>query len=117
MIADWPTKIALVESNRSQDYDFFRDIWMPFLRQKGFVPQISEINARAPGRPQLLSTVAGLPISNRKSMSSIIVDDEFLNILFQKRWVQADILVQFTEAIRQVDKIEKLINAELEKGN
>lgn len=113
LVADLPTKIALVEGNRRQDYEFFWNIWAPILRQKGLTAQISEIDASAPGRSKAKNPVAGLAVRDRKSMSSTIADEEFYNVLLQKLWVQNDNIVQFTNMITHIDYLTTQIHAEL----
>ena len=113
LIADWPTTIAIVESNRRQDYDFFFDTWTPYMREKGLLLQAAAVEATAPGRPRSQNTPPSITVRNRKTKSSTIGDEEFHSILRQKMWIQGDNLLHFQNAIGQLDKIVGRLNAEL----
>lgn len=112
-IADWPTRVTLIEKNRHQDFIFFWDLWAPFLRKNGLVPQLSEIDAPSPGRPGIMNPVAGLAVTDWKTMSSIIASEELHNLLSQKLWVQTDIIRQYESAISELEQITELIRLEL----
>ena len=113
LIAGWPTIIAIVESNRRQDYDFFFDTWTPYLREKGLLLQAAAVEATAPGRPGSKNSPPSITVRNRKTKSSTIEDEEFHSILRQKMWIQGDNLLHFQNAIGQLDKIVGRLNAEL----
>ena len=113
LIADWPTTIAIVEIGRRQDYDFFFDVWTPYLRENGLILQVAAVEAPAPGRPRFQNSHPSITVRNRKSKSSTIEDEELHSILMQKIWIQNDNLTQFQNAIDKLDKIVARLNAEL----
>lgn len=114
LIADWPTRIAIVEINRRQDYDFFFDIWTPYLRKKGLFLQAAVVEAPAPGRPQFQNTPPSIKVTRRKPKSPAIEDEELHSILMQKIWIQSDNLAQFQNAIFELDMIVGLLHSELD---
>ena len=53
LVADWPSQIEYVELAQRQDYDFFFNVWTPFLRANIYLPQQSTLGASMPGIPNL----------------------------------------------------------------
>jgi hypothetical protein len=108
LIADWPSQIENLSSTQKQDYDFFLNVWMPFLRANGYLPQITIIDAPMPGHPEVRAAVIDIPLETTWSHSSMIKKDEFHNVLVQKWWIQYDILIAF-------DNIESLLDQTIQR--
>ncbi len=108
LLADWPSQIENLASIQHQDYDFFLNVWMPYLRANGYLPQITIIDAPMPGHSEIRSAVIDLSLETTRSHSSMITSDEFHNVLVQKWWIQYDILIAF-------DDIESLLDQTIQR--
>jgi hypothetical protein len=97
-LADWPSEIQRTESLRSQDYDFFLNVILPYLRQNGSLLSISTIATAKPGSSDEESTLIDLEFDGNADHSVMISTPEFLNILTQKYWIQDDMLLAFERA-------------------
>ena len=67
----------------TSDYEFWWQVWLPFMRQRGYLPQVWRANRTSPdsvwyGWPEF-------PITPTESMahSQLLADKEFQNILFE----------------------------------
>jgi len=108
-LADWPSQIENLASQQNQDYDFFLNVWMPYLRANGYLPQISNIAAPMPGRPEIQWGSLDLALKTTKSHAAMITTDEFQNLLVQKSWIQFDILNGLDEIESRLDHTIQLI--------
>jgi hypothetical protein len=97
-LADWPSEIQRTESLRSQDYDFFLNVILPYLRQNGSLLSISTIATAKPGSSDEESTLIDLDFDGNSDHSAMISTPEFQNILTQKYWIQDDMLLAFERA-------------------
>ncbi len=113
MLADWPSHIGHLEAQQGQDYDFFLNVWMPFLRANGYLPQITMIDAPKPGRPSEQSAVIDLQLESTRSHSNMVAKEEFHNLLVQKWWIQADILGEFDATVARIDQTIQQIKSVL----
>lgn len=108
-LADWPSHIENLASQQNQDYDFFLNVWMPYLRANGYLPQISNMDASMPGHPENRWISLDLALQRTKSHAAMIATDEFQNLLVQKSWIQFDILNGFDEMEARLDHTMQLI--------
>ena len=98
MLADWPSEIQRAEALRSQDYDFFLNVMMPYLRSNGHLLTISSISTSKPGTSDEESTLIDVEFEADTNHSLMISTPEFQNILVQKYWIQDDMLQAFERA-------------------
>jgi hypothetical protein len=105
LVADWPSQIEYVELAQRQDYDFFFNVWTPFLRANSYLPQQSTLGASMPGIPNARAFEIDLKIKDRRSYANMVVNEEFHNILAQKSWIQFDILEAFDKADALLDQM------------
>ena len=108
ILADWPSEIQRAESLRNQDYDFFLNVMMPYLRKNGHLLQISTIADPKPGGSGEKSTVIMLEPTGNLDHSSMVSTTEFQNMLVQKYWIQDDMLQAF-------DRAEMLLRTTIEQ--
>ena len=113
MLAEWPTRIELVFGSQRQDYEFFSNVWMPFLTENGYLLHLSTIDAHMPGRPEVSADVIDLEPNATRKHSSMIVDEEFHNLLVRKHWVQFDILATYAEINELLDLTIQKIEEQL----
>jgi len=113
LLADWPSQIQYVESQQRQDYDFFLNVWTPFLRENSYLPLQSTIATRRPGRPEDPTFVIDLQLEGTWSYAEMVASKEFHNILAQKSWIQFDILVAFDKADVLIDQTIQRIESRL----
>ena len=113
LLADWPSQIQYVESQQQQDYDFFLNVWTPFLRANSYLPLQSTIDTPVPGRPEDPNLVVDLQLEGTWSYAEMIASKEFHNILAQKSWIQFDILVVFDKADVLIDQTIQRIESRL----
>ena len=93
MLADWPSQLDFLESTQRQDYDFFFNVWMPYLRANGYLPKITTFDAQKPGRPKENSVVIDLTIQGGRSHLDMIRSENFHNVLVQKSWINSIFLL------------------------
>jgi len=98
VLADWPSEIQRTESLRTQDYDFFVNVMMPYLRTNGYLLNISTIDSAKPGSNGEESTLIDLELVADTDHSAMVSTPEFQNILVQKYWIQDDMLQAFERA-------------------
>ncbi|MGI9223284.1 MAG: hypothetical protein ACR2QX_02315 [Woeseiaceae bacterium] len=103
-VADWPTHMRNVQTTQMQDYEFFRDVWMPYLRKHGYLPQLSVIDAPMPSRTDVYGAIIDMPLSKSISHTGMLHDREFQNLLAQKWWIQYDILIWFERTLEMLDE-------------
>ena len=113
LLADWPSQIQYVESQQRQDYDFFLNVWTPFLRANSYLPLRSTKDAQRPGRPEDPIFVTDLQLEGTWSYAEMVASKEFHNILAQKSWIQFDILVAFDKADVLIDQTIQRIESKL----
>ncbi len=113
LLADWPSQIQYVESLQRQDYDYFLNVWTPFLRANSYLPLQSQIGTRMPGRPDEPTFANDLQLEGSWSFAEMVASEEFHNILTQKSWIQFDILVAFDKADVLIDQTIQRIESKL----
>ncbi len=107
-LADWPSEIQRAEALREQDYDFFFEVMMPYLREHGYLPEISAVSAPKPGSSEEESTLIELELERDFDHAAMVATPEFQNILVQKYWIQDDML-------RAFDRAETLLDATIDR--
>jgi hypothetical protein len=112
-LADWPSEIQRTESLRSQDYDFFSNVILPYLRQNGSLLSISTIATAKPGSSDEGSTLIDLDFNGNSDHLAMISTTEFQNILTQKYWIQDDMLLAFERAESLLDETISHIKSKL----
>jgi len=97
------------------DYEFWWQVWLPFMRQRGYLPQVWRANRTSPesvwyGRPEF-------PITPTESMahSQLLADKEFQNILFEAWRLQSWFIGSLDSADELLDTIISLLQQELEE--
>ena len=113
LLADWPSQIQYVESLQRQDYDYFLNVWTPFLRANSYLPLQSPIGTRMPGRPDEPMFAIDLQLEGSWSYAEMVASEEFHNILTQKSWIQFDILAAFDKADVLIDQTIQRIESKL----
>jgi hypothetical protein len=113
LLADWPVQIETVALQQRQDYDFFLNVWMPFLRTNSNLLQMAAAGTTMPGRPVDITAAIDLHLEGTWSHSDMVANKEFHNILVQKSWIQFDILRAFDEADVLLDETILLIESRL----
>jgi hypothetical protein len=113
LLADWPVQIETVALQQRQDYDFFLNVWMPFLRINSNLPLAATVATPMPGRPMDITAVIDLQIESTWSHSDMVSSREFHNILVQKWWIQFDILGAFDKVEALLDETILLIESKL----
>jgi hypothetical protein len=102
LLADWPSQIERAVSLQRQDYDFYLNVWMPFLRANAYLPQWAAIGTPKPGQSEAILAAIDLNLEGSWNSTEMVESREFQNILVQKYWIQYDVLLAF-------DVLEELI--------
>ena len=105
LVADWPSKIDRFEKAQRQDYDFFFNVLMPFLRGNSYLPQQATVVASIPGGADIPPFAIDLEIKDVRTYEEIMANEEFHNILAHKSWIQSDILIVLDEAEALIDQM------------
>lgn len=113
VLADWPARIEQVESARRQDYDFFLNVWTPYLRANAYLPEMATRYSRMPGREKVISATLDLEVIRSTDYLALVATPEFHNLLVQKYWIQFDILIVFDEIDLRLDETIAMIEEEL----
>jgi hypothetical protein len=113
-IADWPRKIDYLQSGLSQDYDVFFEVYIPYLRGNGYLPQIATSVTQIPGESDPFYQTAPIPPSETVDHSILLADKRFHNILIQVWWVQADAQALLDRADEWLDASIRRIEEQLE---
>jgi hypothetical protein len=104
MLADWPSQIEYVAAMQRQDYDFFLNVWTPYLRVNANLPRLAAIVAPKPGRPSDRTPDSTMQLTGTRNHSAMVADEKFHNILVQKSWIQFDILAAFDATLALLDQ-------------
>jgi len=113
LLADWPSQINNVDVQQRQDYDFFLNVLMPYLRTYAYLPKLASSGTPMPGRPEIVSALIDLKLERNWSHLDMVAEEEFHNILVQKWWIQFDVLNAFEEAERILDQTIQRIETRL----
>jgi hypothetical protein len=112
-IADWPRAIIYIRNQLKEDYDVYIDVWMPFMRDYGYLPQIYKTITHVPGHSEL--PYSGLLIQPKETInhSSLLGDKRFHNILVHLWDVQNNLQGTYDDAESRLDLSIRLIEEEL----
>jgi hypothetical protein len=113
LLADWPAQINNVDIAQRQDYDFFLNVLMPYLRTNAYLPKLASLGTAMPGRPEVISALIDLKLKGDWSHLDLVATEEFHNILVQKWWIQFDVLNAFDEAEEILDQTIRRIETGL----
>ncbi len=98
VLADWPSQIQRTDSLRDQDYDFFSNVLLPYLRTNGYLLNISIMSTAKPGSNDEESTLIDLDTVVQTDHLAMILAPVFQNILVEKYWIQDDMLKAYERA-------------------
>jgi len=117
-LADWPARIAFVETQVSVDKQFAWEIWTPYINRKGLYPQFWNSHNRTPGNIDTISSY-NFPITLRHKVnhSKLLVDNEFINLLFLGWIIQENVLNAMTLVEASLDQSIDLLTAELDQSH
>ena len=112
-IADWPRAIIYIRNQLKEDYDVYIDVWMPFMRDYGYLPQIYKTITHVPGHSEL--PYSGLLVQPKETMnhSSLLGDKRFHNILVHLWDVQNNLQGTYDDAESRLNLSIRLIEEEL----
>jgi BMFP domain-containing protein YqiC len=113
LLAEWPSQINNVDLAQRQDYDFFLNVFMPFLRENGYLPKLATLGTPMPGRPEVISALIDLKLEGNWSHLDMVATEEFHNILVQKWWIQFDVLIAFKDVEEILDQTIQRIESRL----
>ncbi len=113
LLADWPSQINNVDVAQRQDYDFFLNVLMPFLRGNAYLPKMATLGTPMPGRPEVISALIDLKLEGNWSHLDMVTTEEFHNILVQKWWIQFDVLIAFENVEEILDQTIQRIETRL----
>lgn len=112
-ITAWNRKVAYVTRNEAQDYDTFSEVWMPFLRDHGYLPQVNNAITVQPGSGE---ANYGLRVPNdpvRVDHRELLRDRRFQNVLLHRLWVQLDILNAYQQLEPELSSMLELLSDEI----
>lgn len=114
-IADWQRKLEYLQKGLSQDYDVFFEVYIPYLRENGYLPQIASSVTHYPGKSEpFYQTTPAVP-KEIIDHSSILADRKFHNILIQMWWVQADAQALLDEANQWLEISIEMVEKQLDQ--
>lgn len=114
-IADWPRRIDYLRSGLSQDYDVFFEVYMPYFRDHGYLPQIATTVTHTPGETDPFYSSTPVAPEQNFNHSPILSDKRFHNILMQVWWVNADAQALLDQTDNSLDASISLIEQRLER--
>jgi hypothetical protein len=113
LLANWPSRINNVGLAQRQDYDFFLNVFMPFLRGNGYLPKLATLGTPMPTRPEVISALIDWKLEGNWSHLDMVATEEFHNILVQKWWIQFDVLIAFEDVEEILDQTIQRIETRL----
>jgi hypothetical protein len=113
LLANWPSRINNVGMAQRQDYDFFSNVFMPFLRGNGYLPKMTTLGTPMPGFPEVNSALIDWKLEGNWSHLDMVATEEFHNILVQKWWIQFDVLIAFEDVEEILDQTIQRIETRL----
>ena len=112
-ITGWSRDVAEVMRTEAQDYDTFSDVWMPFLRDNAYLPQVHNAIDTQPGTGEE-DYIPDLPLGPHATKHSDLLKDRgFQNVLLHRLWVQGDILNKYKEIEPALSTLIQLLDDEL----
>jgi len=113
-ITSWNREIDQVSNTEKQDYDTFSAVWMPFLREHGYLPQIDNAITDQPGTGDA-DYGSDVPLANdRLDHRLLLKNRQFQNVLLHRLWVQNDILEDYRELEPKILSMIDWVSAEIE---
>jgi hypothetical protein len=112
-ITAWNRKVAHVTRNEAQDYDTFSEVWMPFLRDYGYLPQINNAITVQPGSGEETYGYTVPSDPNKVDHRELLRDHRFQNVLLHRLWVQTDILNAYQELEPELSSMLELLTGEI----
>jgi hypothetical protein len=111
-VTDWQRRVVNAERNEAQDYDWFFDVWMPYLRSNTNLPQVSNAIDYLPGgtdptygRPA--------PVGASSDHRPLLSDADLVNVTLQRRWINDDMLFQYGQLREGLSHLTLLLEREL----
>jgi hypothetical protein len=101
-IAVWPRLLDDLAAIEAQDYDTYQTVWMPFLREHAYLPQISNAIRFRPGHPDATAAPPVPALQAKVDHRSLLGSRAFQNTLLQKSWVQEDVLGRYPDLEMQM---------------
>jgi hypothetical protein len=112
-ITAWNRKVASVTRNEAQDYDTFSEVWMPFLRDYGYLPKVNNAITVQPGSGEATYGFAVPSDPSRVDHKELLTDHRFHNVLVHRLWVQTDILNAYRRLQPELSSMLELLNGEI----
>ena len=109
------TDIETYQLATKSDYEFWLQVWLPYMRQHGYLPQAYRARDRSPG--SIWEGWPEFPIAPHEKVahSELLADKEFQNILFTQWYLQAWILRILDSATERLEHSISLMQQELEQ--
>jgi len=113
LITEWARNVDNVRDTEKQDYDAFKDFWMPYLQEHGYIAQISNSITKKPGvEERNYATIVPTKL-NPLDHSVLLASREFHNILLRRLWIMDDIIYHNDLILPKLEKLIESISLEL----
>jgi hypothetical protein len=116
-IVELNKKIGETRLIQAQDYDFYLTVFLPYMREHGSLPQISDALTIRPGTQEAYVNIPDKYNFDKTLFDHrpLIVSREFQNLVLHKVWIQGDILAIFIsfseEMVALISEIETELKA------
>jgi hypothetical protein len=112
-LAELPAWMGVVSDLQQQDYDFFASVWLPFLREKGLLLTVANLESHLPGQPAVKTIPMGVDFEQTVDPRSVIADKRFPQLMAHKWWVSTDMVLNYQQSLERLDSLITKIDAEL----
>ena len=112
-VSGWSRQVARVKHTESTDYDSWFDVWMPYLRENAYLPQIQNAIQVVPESGEA-NYIPNIPLGpHQTDQSDLINDRKFQNVLLHRLWVQGDILQDYRQLSPSLTSLIEMIEGDL----
>jgi hypothetical protein len=111
-LASWQSVVLQMDQVEAQSYDWYLDVFMPYMREQGNLPQLANAITHMPGRDEP-TFATPVPVGPALDHRPLLLDQEFINVTLQGHWVSQDLLYRYDTLDDELVELIDLLEAEL----
>lgn len=115
LLTAWRRDVTDAAAQETQEYDHYSRVWLPLLRAKANLAQISNTATTIPGIGKPSGTTK-MPVTlSVRDHRELLTDTEFQNALVHKVWIEDDALRAYQDLLGHLSTIRGRLEREITK--
>lgn len=115
LLTAWRRDVSDAAAQETQEYDHYSRVWLPLLRAKANLAQISNTATTIPGTGTASGTTK-MPVTlSIRDHRELLTDAEFQNALVHKVWIEDDALRAYQNLLGQLSNVRARLEREVTK--